>query len=380
MRTRPRPLAVVLFVAFAPVAIAAPSRAQSSAEDPTTDMARTRFKEGVSFYDKGEYEQARASFLQAYALKKHPAVFSTWRGAPSKAGMRSKRRRTSSSSCRRGRTAPTSSGRTPTRAQPIAVEARAHRGRRRSGDRGDGRRREGGNDAADRRNCGGARRAHRELQGAGRRDGYTERDGARRRKGDCPFLQDRLPRRHRATPATSGRHGTPPGDETSRPRRPKEGPTKPRPRRHQGDVERSHESILAPPKNFVPASLWGWSRSQLRGGRGRGRLQSTAQNKANSTAAQIALAGGSTCTTKASPRRPIHPGLQPFISDNNQVKPGRDDRKHRGGGRVAALAAMVVYWLAADKPDDRLERRDDDTGGRASGRPSLGGLSLTGNF
>ncbi len=37
-------------------------------------MARTRFKEGVSFYDKGQYEQARAAFLQAYALKKHPAV------------------------------------------------------------------------------------------------------------------------------------------------------------------------------------------------------------------------------------------------------------------------------------------------------------------
>jgi hypothetical protein len=37
-------------------------------------MARSRFKEGVDFYDKGEFEQARLSFLQAYALKKHPAV------------------------------------------------------------------------------------------------------------------------------------------------------------------------------------------------------------------------------------------------------------------------------------------------------------------
>src|ERR1700733_10886292 len=71
---RTRPLAVALFVALAPAVFAAPSRAQSAAEDPTTDMARTRFKEGVSFYDKGQYEQARAAFLQAYALKKHPAV------------------------------------------------------------------------------------------------------------------------------------------------------------------------------------------------------------------------------------------------------------------------------------------------------------------
>jgi hypothetical protein len=37
-------------------------------------MARARFKEGVEFYDKFQYEQARAAFLQAYALKKHPAV------------------------------------------------------------------------------------------------------------------------------------------------------------------------------------------------------------------------------------------------------------------------------------------------------------------
>ncbi|HZU82077.1 MAG TPA: PEGA domain-containing protein [Polyangiaceae bacterium] len=51
-----------------------PAAAQSAADDPTTAMARARFKEGVEFYDKGEYEQARASFLQAYALKKHPAV------------------------------------------------------------------------------------------------------------------------------------------------------------------------------------------------------------------------------------------------------------------------------------------------------------------
>src|SRR6185369_12768087 len=33
-----------------------------------------RFQEGVEFYDKKQYEQARAAFLQAYALRKHPAV------------------------------------------------------------------------------------------------------------------------------------------------------------------------------------------------------------------------------------------------------------------------------------------------------------------
>jgi hypothetical protein len=63
-----------LLIALAPAAYAAPVFAQAGAEDPITTMARARFKEGVDFYDKGQYEQARAAFLQAYALKKHPAV------------------------------------------------------------------------------------------------------------------------------------------------------------------------------------------------------------------------------------------------------------------------------------------------------------------
>jgi hypothetical protein len=37
-------------------------------------VAHQRFKEGVEYFDKGEYDKARAAFLQAYALKKHPAV------------------------------------------------------------------------------------------------------------------------------------------------------------------------------------------------------------------------------------------------------------------------------------------------------------------
>ncbi len=47
------------------------SRAQ---DDATTTAARERFKEGVGYFDAKEYEKARAAFLQAYALKRHPAV------------------------------------------------------------------------------------------------------------------------------------------------------------------------------------------------------------------------------------------------------------------------------------------------------------------
>jgi hypothetical protein len=54
--------------------LSVPARAFAQANDPTLQAAHDRFAEGVAFFDKGEFERARASFLQAYALHKHPAV------------------------------------------------------------------------------------------------------------------------------------------------------------------------------------------------------------------------------------------------------------------------------------------------------------------
>jgi len=48
--------------------------ARADDDTTTTAAARERFKEGVSYFDQKQYEKARAAFLQAYALKKHPAV------------------------------------------------------------------------------------------------------------------------------------------------------------------------------------------------------------------------------------------------------------------------------------------------------------------
>jgi hypothetical protein len=48
-----------------------PARAQ---DDSMVAVARERFQEGVKYYDAKQYEKARAAFLQAYALKRHPAV------------------------------------------------------------------------------------------------------------------------------------------------------------------------------------------------------------------------------------------------------------------------------------------------------------------
>lgn len=66
-----RYVAAILLFAFLPTTVPVRALAQ---DDPVTTAARARFKEGVDAYDKGRYEEARLAFLQAYALKKHPAV------------------------------------------------------------------------------------------------------------------------------------------------------------------------------------------------------------------------------------------------------------------------------------------------------------------
>lgn len=51
-----------------------PHWAVAQEKDPVTETARRRFAEGVRFFDEKRFEEARAAFLQAYALKRHPAV------------------------------------------------------------------------------------------------------------------------------------------------------------------------------------------------------------------------------------------------------------------------------------------------------------------
>jgi hypothetical protein len=72
--------ALALFLAFTPtvattVVVSAPRPAFAQQEDPAiTAEARKRFLEGVKLFDEKKYELARAAFVQAYALKKHPDV------------------------------------------------------------------------------------------------------------------------------------------------------------------------------------------------------------------------------------------------------------------------------------------------------------------
>ena len=70
-----RPIAAALLLTLSTPLVLPPRVAfAQSVDDATTKMARQRFQEGVNYFDKGQYEMARAAFLQAYALRKHPAV------------------------------------------------------------------------------------------------------------------------------------------------------------------------------------------------------------------------------------------------------------------------------------------------------------------
>ncbi|HEU4533338.1 MAG TPA: hypothetical protein VFS00_04440 [Polyangiaceae bacterium] len=74
MNARARAIAVVAILAQGVVLqplSTGPSVAQ--AQDATAE-ARKRFQEGVKLFDEKKYDQARAAFLQAYALKRHPDI------------------------------------------------------------------------------------------------------------------------------------------------------------------------------------------------------------------------------------------------------------------------------------------------------------------
>ncbi len=79
-------ISAAVLVAFLSSSVPLAAFAQQGGDDAVTMQARARFKEGVEFYDKGSFENARLAFLQAYALKKHPAVLLNLAQSSAKAG------------------------------------------------------------------------------------------------------------------------------------------------------------------------------------------------------------------------------------------------------------------------------------------------------
>ena len=75
MTWRAHPAFTLLFCGLCVFAVPSfVTRPAQAGEDAMIEMARERFQEGVKYYDEKQYEKARAAFLQAYALKRHPAV------------------------------------------------------------------------------------------------------------------------------------------------------------------------------------------------------------------------------------------------------------------------------------------------------------------
>ncbi len=70
---RTRVCCAALLIAASSALMGSPA-ARAQEKDAVTEMARRRFQEGVKFFDQKRYEEARGAFLQAYALKKHPAL------------------------------------------------------------------------------------------------------------------------------------------------------------------------------------------------------------------------------------------------------------------------------------------------------------------
>jgi hypothetical protein len=74
MNARVRAIAVVAILAQGVVLKPlSPSPSVAHAQDATAE-ARKRFQEGVKLFDEKKYDEARAAFLQAYALKRHPDI------------------------------------------------------------------------------------------------------------------------------------------------------------------------------------------------------------------------------------------------------------------------------------------------------------------
>lgn len=71
-------------VALGPLLWCAPAAAEDS---KAVAMARLRFQEGVEYFDAARFEEARAAFLQAYALKPHPSILLNIAQCELKSGM-----------------------------------------------------------------------------------------------------------------------------------------------------------------------------------------------------------------------------------------------------------------------------------------------------
>jgi hypothetical protein len=385
MRSTTRPIALSLLVALAPVTFSFPLQAQvAAADEATTSMARARFKEGVEYYDKGEFELARASFLQAYALKKHPALLLNLAWSCLKSGhpleaqryfkqflaegkeMTDRQRADANDGiaqalAKLGRievsAAPGTDvtvdgdhlGSAPI-AEPVEVEAGAHTVKFRSAD--------GTVDTQSVTVMGGEKAVAR-FKGAAQVPVVVP--------APAPVA---APVPHPEAPAPQ-----PPPSPAARPVEPAHAAKASAP----AHVKSEGGGALAPPKNLLPVFLLGGAAVLAYGTVGLFVIfKGQAESKADDLRTRIMAASG-TCPPGAGQMAELGPSCTALASDTDQTNQDATVGNVALGVGVAATLGLIVYWLVADKEEDPA---------RSSATPriapvvgaGLGGLSLSGAF
>jgi hypothetical protein len=389
-----RPLAVALLVALAPATLPVTAVAQSGAEDPVTAMARARFKEGVDFYDKGQFEQARAAFLQAYALKKHPAVLLNLAWSCLKSGHALDAERyfrqflTDGKDITDKQRADATDGLTQSRGKIGRIEVVAPAGTEITID-GD---RAGSAPLSD--PVAVEPGAHTVMfKGP---DTATDTQSVSVLGGERAVV--RFKRASADATATAPDHATPPPAATTQPppEPPPEAPPPPPeeekpPVRAQKETPEEHggPGLFSPPDNLVPVVIGGVltgagvavAIAMLVG-------KNAAADSQASTATQVTNAG-LRCDPALDPRNPNAPPSADLASacssyDNDIANQNTDATVGNIAVGVAVAAALgtVIYWLVADKSggSDSHARRALPVVPMLSGTTQGGNFSLTGQF
>jgi hypothetical protein len=387
---RTRPIAVALLLALAPAAFPSPVVAQTSTDDPTTAMARARFKEGVDFFDKGSFEQARASFLQAYALKKHPSVLLNLAWSCLKSGHAFEAEHyfrqflSDSKDISDKQRSDANDGLNQSHAKLGRIEVIAATGTDVSID----------GDHAGTTPLGdpvyvdpGAHTVKFKAP-----DGTIDTSSVTVLAGEKAIA--RLARAVTAPPppAASAPEATPPpppppNEEEEEPKAEAHTEAKPPPP-PEPEKTRGHPGIFAPPANVVPVIVG--AVFAVAGGVVAGVMlnsKQSAQAKATALDQNITAAGGKSCVPTAYP--PTLGNLQQacnsYISDNNDINKDATAGNVALGVGIGALAITVIYYLAADKGGDSASSARSRTLFKSATLvpevgPSNGGLSLTAEF
>jgi hypothetical protein len=377
MKARHLLLATVL--ALVPTSRTRPAAAQATGDDADTSMARARFKEGVGFFDKGEYEKARASFKQAYALKKHPSVllnlaWSCVKGAHVVEGERyfqqllsdkdltDKQRADATDGLAQARaklgrievSAPPGTevtidgdreGATPV--EPVWVEPGAHTVKLRSGDNAQ-------------------TMSVSVTVGEKALARYLAKTAPPGVGGAAPPPPSESPHEN-PPPAPAASAEAPPKPEEETP--PKQPP-------HEEKEQAAHEGggAFSPPNNLLPVFVFGGVAVASFAGAGVALyFKGQAQNSANQVASNIQNHQGYYSGICNRPPSNFRSACDEFIADDNDVNQDATAGNVMLGVGIAATAGGLLYWLLADKKHPSVTVS-------GSVAPQLRGLVVSGEF